>query len=201
MYVLKSDDGYLSKTTNKKFTLTLLLNRANKYYSISEAQTYIKKVPLKLTSSSWVIIPEQEAEPILNADKGNVDVETLVESTKVLLNFLKNTDNDVLNAKLQKCDLVFSDLYHFAENEKFNARDGFKGFKALGDVSRTRREIKIQQQIINILDNLHKYKNNKSSLDDNLNKLKIESENNYSPRVLVDLFNTKKFQEIDTYIK
>ncbi|MEX0596485.1 MAG: hypothetical protein WD512_08275 [Candidatus Paceibacterota bacterium] len=63
---------------------------------------------------------------------------------------LKNISrkHSINNGATEKIERERNDLFHLAELGKFNAAEGFKHFKRLGELSRERRECKDENDIL-----------------------------------------------------
>lgn len=74
-------------------------------------------------------------------------LEEIIKAINVLSTF--EDSKEIAIDELSKSDQEISDLLHFLENEKFNARDGYKIAKKIKEVRTKRRTAKNSIQLIN----------------------------------------------------
>ena len=96
-----------------------------------------------------------------------------------------NKRGNELIQELREIDLKISDVEHYIEFNKLNAREGYKIYKQLNELLCRRRNLKFEQKIVNCINKNHKASEYIADIIATIDNCK---EDVYKPRILSELF-------------
>lgn len=96
-----------------------------------------------------------------------------------------NKRGNELIRELREIDLKVSDVEHYIEFNKLNAREGYKIYKQLNELLCKRRNLKFEQKVVNSINKNHKASEYISDIIATIENCK---EDVYKPRILSELF-------------
>ena len=206
-YRIKMDDiSYLSfdgnnygLSTNKGKACLFNTQKAASNTIKSGLPTLLKHYKVTATIEPVIIIEDEvldssvETRQVLESKYENVNIVDLSKLiSEIEDKFCQIRGNkDYLNQSLSLVDQEISDIEHYIEFNKFSACEGYKLAKMLKECRLRRREIKNQLKIVEVA-STHSitslFKGTTSQALDNIQNQQ------YTPRVLNNLFNKKTFQ-------
>lgn len=184
---------YIKQGFNNAYEITANRDSA-KIFEESSCQGAIQALPKILHKYNWraevVVEEEGEEESFINSYE-EIDTEFLLSQIKTTSELILKAKNNMLplNHMLSQVDLEICDVLHFLEFFNFSACEGYKLAKLLKDLRVKRREIKNEIKRIDVLKNVS---TRTLTSGKTMASLKQVDNQNYVPRVLVDMFEGRK---------
>lgn len=180
---------YLPRGSSKP-AATTNINSAHIFKSTEAAKIFLNNNVPKKTRKQYIISDYWEQVGKVSAsgqtDGAIIDFSEITPHMNSLNDMLSNIAKyrEYLAAEHSKVEAAITDIYHYIEFTDLNVVDGFKAYKQLQDYLKQRRKIKDAEQLANLLSN-----NESINLSGYVATVKAQSDRNYTPRVLPELFD------------
>lgn len=190
------DSNYLGQDCFGGYTLTTDINRACVFKNADKANNFMKAKPKVAKGKSYQICEASESHIGGDNSKSYEYLPVDFNETTELLNSLEgklyalNNNVDYWNGELSRVDKKICDLMHYIEFNNFSACDGYKLAKALKECRQERRVIKNKLEYTSIIKASSCKMIAQGKTLDSIRGLENKS---YTPRVLKELFDKKKF--------
>ncbi len=188
MYVITDNTVYLKTCGGHKVVNNLW--EAGKY-KFDKAKNIIESMSTELRGYSWQIeratVGKNAIVDTSTEINFNYDLYYEISRMEKFAKDLKEKEK-VLLTKLQEMELKIVDLEHYVEFYNADMYSAWKFYKLFQDVMRERRCIKDEIAIINNIINSSMKNASNNLISKAVNRL---NERQYSPRILIDLFNEK----------
>ena len=199
-YVITNGDYYIRKDDKtNKYVPVHSLKYALQFDSEMQAKAILKNSISKSIKGGYFVKTLEFASTVAaNPDKQKelcskaveqANVENFADKVKEIARVLSHaqTRKSELLSKLSDIDKQIVDIQHYIEFGKFNACQGYMAFKMLQNALRQRREYKNE---IEMLAQVEECQLNVAAIAAFANKISGIESKVYSPRVLLELFET-----------
>lgn len=204
----KNQSIWVCKEKNGSYSLTTDRNRALIFDTRPAADMVFKSNLSKLIKSKGVMVKaidlqiagattQVKQEVVVVKEVLSAPSET--DTSKYIISVLSdavgklNCRHITLTEDLSKCDRQISDVLHYIEFNagKLNACDGYKAYKLLQDILISRRTVKDELEIIQVVRDKMAFPEDIANID---KRLQESESRHYKPRELLYLFETREKQ-------
>lgn len=197
-YVLENGKGGYITLINNSYTLTGNINKAKIFTDYQKAVNVCKSLPRTITrnqndsftvkaldcdTETEFVVSNKEAK----CDENMVMIKTMLNDLNVFSQNIIAQEEEYRN-RLSELDKELSDIDHYIEFYPLSAYDGYRMSRMRKDRLEERRRIKNGLTEIGIIKSLKG--------DDALNGLKRIETQQYTPRILIDMFEEKEKRRI-----
>ena len=204
-YVITDENKtiYVCQDKSGAYSLTTDCNKALVFDTKLAADKVFKSNLSKLIKSKGVVVTAIQSQPADVIQESSVGLEETLasacgyETSKYIVSIISdavgklNRRHSSLSEELSRYDRQVSDIHHYIEFNvgKLNARDGYKAYKMLQDVLVTRRKVKDELSVLQVVRDKIAFSEDLENIGERVRELESRQ---YTPRELPQLFEAPK---------